>query len=134
MNLESGKKPLKNFTDLNVWKEGHKLVIMIYRISKSFPQDEQFGLTSQIRRAAVSVTSNIAEGFSRLSYKDKAHFFSIAHGSLTEIQNQLLVARDVEYVTTDDFEKIAEQTVITHKLLNGLIKSTKQQSHKIQDS
>ncbi len=133
MNLESSKTTIRNFTDLDTWKEGHKLVIMIYRISKSFPQDEQFGLTSQIRRAAVSVTSNIAEGFSRHSYADKAHFFTMAHGSLTELQNQLLVGRDVGYIPIEEFEKLAEQSVITHKLLTGLLKTTRQYN-KLHDS
>lgn len=125
MNHESGKSSIRSFTDLDTWREGHKLVIQIYKLTKSFPVDEQFGLTSQIRRAAVSVTSNIAEGFSRPSYADKAHFFAMAQGSLTELQNQLLVARDVGYLTSSDFEKLAEQSVVTHKLLTGLLKSTK---------
>ena len=73
-----------------------------------------------------SLTSNIAEGFSRLSYNDKAHFYTMAHGSLTEAQNQLIVARDVKYITTDRFDQIAQQSVVVHKLLTGLIKSTKQ--------
>ena len=134
MNLESGKSPIKSFTDLDTWKEGHKLVVLIYRITKNFSLDEQFGLTSQIRRAAVSVTSNIAEGFSRSSYGDKGHFFTIAHGSLTEVQNQLLISRDVGYLSQAEFDKLAEQTVVIHKLLNGLIKSTKQKHHKIPNS
>jgi four helix bundle protein len=125
MNHESGKRSIKSFTDLDTWKEGHKLVITIYRQTKAFPPQEQFGLTSQIRRAAVSVTSNIAEGFSRSSYADKAHFFTMAQGSLTEIQNQLLISRDVGYLPHQDFEILAEQSVIAHKLLTGLLKSTK---------
>lgn len=125
MNHESGKKSIQSFTDLDTWKEGHKLVIEIYRVTKNYPLDEQFGLTSQIRRAAVSITSNIAEGFSRHSYADKAHFYTIAHGSLTELQNQLLVSRDVGYITSEVFETLAEQSVITHKLLTGLLKTTR---------
>lgn len=116
---------IKSFTQLNTWQEGHKLVILIYCLTKQFPADEQFGLTSQMRRAAVSVTSNIAEGFSRSSYADKRHFYVMAQGSLTELQNQALIARDVKYLSKDDFEKIAEQSVMTHKLLTGLLKSTK---------
>lgn len=134
MNLESRKSPIKNFTDLNAWKEGHLLVIGIYNITRTFPTTEQFGLSSQLRRAAVSITSNIAEGFSRSSYVEKARFFAIAHGSLTEVQNQLLVGRDVGYILLDDFKKLAEQSTVVHKLLNGLLKSTRQRSHKIQDS
>lgn len=121
----SSESSIKSFTDLDTWKEGHKLVILVYRLTKKFPASEQFGLMSQMRRAAVSVTSNIAEGFSRVSCADKAHFLTMSHGSLTELQNQALIARDVAYLESADFEKIAEQTVITHKLLTGLLRSTK---------
>jgi four helix bundle protein len=117
---------IKSFTDLDTWKQGHILVLRVYELTKLFPKEEQFGLTNQLRRAVVSVTSNIAEGFSRLSYNDKAHFYTMAHGSLTEAQNQLIVARDVKYITTDRFDQIAQQSVVVHKLLTGLIKSTKQ--------
>lgn len=72
------KPKISSFTDLNTWKEGHKLVIWIYKITENFPQKEIFGLTNQMRRAAVSVTSNVAEGFSRFTAKDKHHFYSIA--------------------------------------------------------
>lgn len=97
MNQELSK--IKSFTDLNTWKEAHKLVLLIYKITKQFPHEEQFGLTNQIRRAVVSITSNIAEGFSRSSYKEKSQFYSISLGSLTEVQNQLLIARDLKYIT-----------------------------------
>ena len=123
MNHESRK--IKSFTDLNAWKEGHKLVLMIYEITKDFPKEEIFGLTSQIRRCAVSITSNIAEGFSRQSYKEKVRFYSIALGSITELQNQLLIAKDVGYITKEQFQDIAEQSVKVHKITNGLIKSSK---------
>jgi len=93
MNQESGK--IKSFMDLDAWKEGHRLVLEIYQITKKFPREELFGLTNQLRRAAVSFTSNIAEGFSRNSYKEKLQFYSMALGSLTEIQNQLLISRDI---------------------------------------
>lgn len=113
------------FTDLNAWKEAHKLVLMIYKITRQFPKEELFGLTNQIRRAAVSITSNIAEGFSRQSYKDKVYFYSIAQGSLTELQNQLFLARDIEYISKEIFNNCFEQSVVAHKLLNGLIKCSK---------
>mgnify|MGYP001602558683 FL=1 len=123
MNKESQK--IKSFTDLNAWKEGHKLVLMIYEITKQFPKQEIFGLTTQIRRAAVSFTSNIAEGFSRNSYKEKLQFYSMALGSLTEVQNQLLIARDIGYLINNQFSKIAEQTITVNKITNGLIKKSK---------
>src|SRR3989344_8161391 len=114
---------IKSFTDLYVWKEAHKLVIMIYKVTKIFPKEEQFGLTNQIRRAAVSVTSNIAEGFSRNTFKDKTQFYSIALGSLTETQNQLLIARDIGYIENKIFQELGNQTVTVSKLCNGLLKS-----------
>jgi len=123
MNNDSNK--IKSFTDLNAWKEGHKLVLMVYNATKTFPKDELFGLTNQMRRAVVSITSNIAEGFSRQSYKEKIQFYCTSQGSNTELQNQLLVAKDVNYLTQPDFNNIANQSVIVHKLLNGLIKKSK---------
>ncbi len=122
--MESEVK-IKSFTQLIAWQESHKLVIMVYKITKNFPKDEIFGLVSQLRRAVISITSNIAEGFSRQSWKEKAQFFFIALASLTEIQNQILAARDIGYLTKDDFDALAEQTVIANKLINGLIKKAK---------
>ncbi len=122
----NNERRISSFTDLNAWKEGHKLVLSIYKITNNFPNKEIFSLTSQARRSAISITSNIAEGFSRISYKDKANFYSIAQGSLTELQNQLLIARDIDYIKEKEFKKIAEQTIIVHKLISGLIKKSKQ--------
>ncbi|MBI5147851.1 MAG: four helix bundle protein [Parcubacteria group bacterium] len=122
--MENNKK-IKNFTDLEVWQEAHTLVLWVYRLTRSFPKEEVFGLTSQMRRAAVSITSNIAEGFSRHSYKEKALFYSMARGSLTELQNQLLIAKDAEYVSKGDFSAIANQSVAVHKLLNAFIRIAK---------
>lgn len=124
MNQESRK--IKSFTDLNAWQEGHKLVLEIYKITQDFPKTEMFGLVVQMRRCAVSITSNIAEGFSRRSYMEKTQFYSMALGSLTELQNQLLVAKDVNYITKEQFQPLADQSVIINKLLNGLIKRSKQ--------
>lgn len=118
-------KKIQSFTDLRVWQAGHGLVLEIYKITKTFPKDEMFGLTNQIRRASVSITSNIAEGFSRRSYKEKSQFYSMALGSLTEIQNQLLIAKDIEYITQQEFKTLAEKTVDISKMLNGLIKTSK---------
>ena len=124
-NNESRIRKIKSFTDLDAWKEGHKLVLMIYEQTKSFPKEEVFGLISQMRRCVVSITSNIAEGFSRRSFKEKIHFYSVALGSVTELQNQLLVAKDVGFITRDGFRIIASQSVKVHKIINGLIKSSR---------
>jgi four helix bundle protein len=128
MNEELGirKEKIEKFQDLDVWKEGHKLVIEIYRISKSFPKEEIFGLTSQIRRAVISITSNIAEGFGRQSYKDKSNFYQMAFGSIIEVRNQILIARDVGYVNNADFELIDNQTVKVEKICRGLIKKSRE--------
>ncbi len=123
--MYNAKQKIQKFTDLNAWKEGHKLVLMIYNVTKNFPREELFGLVSQLRRCAVSITSNIAEGFSRQSYKEKINFYSTALGSVTELQNQILVAKDVCYLSQEKFQEIAEQSVIVHKLINGLIKYLK---------
>lgn len=123
--MNQGNDKIKDFTDLNAWKEGHKLVLMIYDITKIFPKEEQFGLINQLRRASVSLTSNIAEGFSRKSYKEKSQFYSMSLGSLTEIQNQLLIAKDTNYITSSEFDRITKQTITVSKLTNGLIKSSK---------
>jgi four helix bundle protein len=117
---------IKSFTDLNAWKYGHKLVLNIYKITGVFPKEEVYGLTSQIRRAAVSITSNIAEGFSRQSFKEKVQFYYIAQGSLTELQNQLVISRDLNFISDIEFQKIARDTIVVHKLLSGLIKKSKQ--------
>lgn len=116
---------IKTFTDLKVWKEGHKLVVMIYKTTKTFPKEEMFGLTSQMRRSAASITANIAEGFGRQGFKEKIQFYYLAHGSLTELKDQLLIAQDVGYLTTGDFQKLITQADTTHRLLQGLITKSK---------
>lgn len=113
---------IKSFTDLDTWKEAHKLVIGIYRLTKDFPNEEKFGLVNQMRRAAVSITSNIAEGFSRQSLKEKIQFYFMSKGSNIELQNQLLIAKDVDYLNKEIFDRVAKQSVTVNKLINGLIK------------
>ena len=114
-------EPIRDFTDLLAWKEGHALVLETYSLTKKFPKEEIFGLVSQMRRAAVSVTSNIAEGYGRQGYKEKVQFFYLAQGSLIELKNQLLIARDVSFITAVEFEGIMKQADTAHKLLQGLI-------------
>lgn len=118
-------KKIQKFTDLVAWQEGHKLVLMIYKETKNFPPEEKYGLIDQMRRAVVSFTSNIAEGFSRKSSKEKNQFYSNAKGSLNELQNQLLIARNVGYLSKESFNKIAQQSVIANKFLVGLQKATR---------
>src|SRR4051812_5998287 len=111
------------FTDLKAWQSGHQVVLNIYKLTKLFPREELYGLVSQLRRAAVSVTCNIAEGFSRSTSKDKAHFYAISLGSVTELQNQLLISRDLLYLKQENYMQTTKQLVEIHKMINGLIKS-----------
>lgn len=119
------KTPITSFTQLQTWQKAHTFVIAIYNITDKFPRKEIYSLTDQLRRAATSITSNIAEGFSRQSKKEKVQFYFQSLGSLTEVQNQLLIARDVDYLESSQFSILANQSVIISKLLNGLIKSIK---------
>lgn len=114
---------IRSFTDLNAWREAHRLVLLVYQSVKSFPKEELFCLTIQVKRSALSISSNIAEGFSRRTSKDKIQFYTIAKGSLTELQNQLLVARDVGYLEPEVFKSLADQSLVVGKLLSGLVKS-----------
>lgn len=117
---------IKSFTDLITWQKAHQLVLSIYRVTLSFPKEEIYSLVDQMRRCAISITSNIAEGFSRKSYKEKVQFYSIALGSSTELQNQLLISKDIGYISKEKFHEIAIQTVEVNKLINGLIKGSKE--------
>ena len=114
------KQKITSFTKLVAWQESHKLVLKVYKIVENFPKKEIFILTSQLLRA---VSSNIAEGFSRISQKEKIQFYSISLGSLTEVQNHLLIAKDLGYINVSQFNSLADQAILIHKLINGLIKS-----------
>lgn len=108
-----------------VWQEAHRLAIMVYKETASFPDNEKFGLTNQLRRASVSVPSNIAEGFCRQSPKEKINFYFISLGSLSEVQSQILIAKDLGYLNDTGFEKLDTQSVLVSRLCNGLIKSSR---------
>lgn len=123
--MNNGDKKITSFTDLNAWKYAHQLVLEIYKLTKGFPSEEKFALIDQLRRAAISIVSNIAEGFSRQSYKEKIQFYSMSKGSTTEVQSQLLVARDLGYITKVEFDDVAKLTVLVDKLLTGLITSSR---------
>ncbi len=94
---------IKTFKDLKVWQKAHQLVLLIYNTTQLLPSTEKFGLVSQIRRAAVSVASNIVEGFRRKSVKDSLHFYNIADGSLEELKYQLLLIRDLNFITNEEY-------------------------------
>ncbi len=111
--------------DLNVWKEAIQLVTDVYRMTRSFPKDEQFGLTSQIRRAAISIPSNIAEGSARASGKEFTQFLCISMGSAVELETQLIISRNLEYVSEMNYQRISDKVNNISKMIQGLIKSVK---------
>jgi four helix bundle protein len=115
---------IQRFTDLIAWQKGHSVVIKIYKFTKLFPKEEIFVLVSQMRRCVISITSNIAEGFSRKNKKEKNQFYYIALGSTTELENQLIIAKDLGYISLGDFEKLMNDLDVVEKLLNGLLKSS----------
>lgn len=115
---------IKSFTQLKAWQKAHKFVLFIYLLTKDFPEEEKFGLVIQMRRAAVSITSNIAEGFGRRSKKEKVQFYTTAKTSNLEIQSQLLIGKDLAYITKENFNKAAELSIEISRLISGLIKSS----------
>lgn len=119
------KPKIKHFTDLQAWQEGHKLVILIYQITEQCPQSEMFGSTNQIRRAVTSITANIAEGFSRFSYKDRVRFYYQSRGSISEVENFLLIIKDLKFISIEDFNESWSQCEKVASIVNGLINSTK---------
>ncbi len=113
---------IKSFEELPVWKDARKFVNKIYNLTKKFPKEENYGLTSQITRATVSIGSNIAEGFDRYSKKDFIKFLIIARGSTSEIQNNLYIALDLKYVNQNDFQETYALAKELGKQINGFIK------------
>ncbi len=116
------------FFDLNAWQKSKQLTLFIYDKTKNFPRDEVFGLTSQMRRASISVNANIAEGFGRTSIKEKLNFYNIAHGSLIELQSHIIIATDLRYLSLLERDELFNVIKDSLLLLNGLIRSTKKRS------
>jgi len=114
------RESAKSFEDLLVWQKAHSFVLMIYRLTGAFPKHEIFGLTSQFRRAAVSIPANIAEGFRRRGTSDKARFFNIAQASLEECRYYLILARDLEYADTQEANRLIQEV---SKLLDAYLRS-----------
>ena len=120
----------ESFEKLIVLKKSHNFVLKIYELTKKFPKEEMYGLTSQIRRASVSIPSNIVEGKSRNSKKDYLRFLLISRGSLEEVRYQLLLSKDLEYIKEKDYIILYELSNEVGKILNGLINSIKNQINK----
>ncbi|MGQ8338789.1 four helix bundle protein [Sunxiuqinia sp. A32] len=114
---------IKNYKRLKVWEKSIELVVDIYRITESFPNSEQYGLISQVRRCSVSVPSNIAEGAGRQSEKEFNHFFNIAKGSTNELETQLIISQRLKFITEDDFNDCITKIEELQKMISGLQKS-----------
>ena len=111
---------MQRFTELKVWQRGHALVLEIYRVTATFPTDERFGLTSQLRRAAASVPTNIAEGSKRQHPPDYARFLNVAEGSLAETEYLLFLSRELGYLTSDVAEPLLKEAGEISRMLYAL--------------
>lgn len=118
---------IKDFYNLDAWNKAHKFVLQIYNITKKFPKEELYGITSQLRRAAFSITANIAEGFSRYHYNDKIRFYHNARGSVCEIQNFIFLSKDLSFLNENEFKYLFGLSEEISKLINGLIRSIEKQ-------
>lgn len=115
--------PVKNYQDLILWQKAMNFVTQVYRVTKQFPRDEIYGLTAQVRKAAVSVPSNIAEGQGRFSTREFIHFLSIAHGSLCEAETQVLIAERLLYIDEQMRGQLMGLSAEVGRLLHGLVRA-----------
>lgn len=116
---------MKDYKELDLWKEARKLVSDVYRLTSDLPSDEKFGLKSQLQRAAVSVPSNIAEGFGRSTSSDTQRFLIIARGSLFELETQLYLCSDLKLISDTELQNVNGQVLVCIRLLNGYLKYLK---------
>lgn len=110
-----------SYQDLKIWQKAKAFAIRIYKVTGQFPKEEQYGLTSQLRRASVSIASNIAEGFRRRSPKEKIQFLRIAYGSGAEIETQLIIAFELEYLSKEDYGKLSNEIAEIMKMTNVVL-------------
>jgi len=113
-----------SFEKLDAWQKAKDLTICLYKVTSEFPGTEKFGLTSQLRRAAVSVSSNLAEGSSRTTGKDQGRFYSMAYSSAVEILNQLIISKELDFLTKGDYKELRSEIEDITAMLNRLHKST----------
>ena len=121
--VRGSSEMLKNYKELKVWQRSYNLCLEIYRITKGFPKEEKYGLTSQIRRAAVSVPNNIAEGYGRKTTQEYIRFLYVAYGSNCELETQLLLSGDLSYIDSAKLEMLLEGVGEVERMLKALIKS-----------
>jgi four helix bundle protein len=121
---------IQSYKDLMIWQKGIQIVVLTYKLAKSFPQEELYALTSQIKRASVSIPSNIAEGYGRNTEKSFSHFIDISRGSLFELETQLLIAKELDFIV--DFELYEKVNTLIHeesKMINAFSKSIQKTNH-----
>lgn len=119
---------IKTFKDLKAWQKSHELVLEIYKITQNFPAEEKFGLVSQMRRAAVSIASNIVEGLRRKSRKDSLNFYNMAESSLEELKYQLLLSFNLKFINNNEFDKVMDSANWAGATLYYWVQSQKQGS------
>lgn len=117
------KQGIRSYRDLQVWQRGINLTEQIYSVTRLFPEEERFGIVAQLRRAAVSIPSNIAEGWGRATRGDYVHFLRIARGSLVEVETQVIIARRLGYMGEQEQNAVLKQTTIVSKMLLKLIRA-----------
>ena len=122
-NLEMKENMVRTHRDLDVWKKSIDLVTLIYKYTAEYPKDEVYGLTSQIRRCAVSIPSNIAEGSARTTKKDFSHFLAIALGSVAELETQLIISRNLNYLSEAVLDELISELISIRRMTLGLRKS-----------
>lgn len=118
---------MRNYRELEVWEKSHKLTLELYKLSRAFPKEEMYGLTSQLRRAAVSIGANLAEGCGRRTSAELARFVRIAMGSASELDYHLLLCRDFEFFPGEQYERTSKELVRVRKVLSGLLVSIEAQ-------
>ena len=117
------EKKINGFRGLTVWQKAYELTLDIYKVSKKFPKEEIYGFSSQLRRAVASIPANIAEGYERNHRKEYVQFLFVSKGSLGEVETHLMLARDLGYISENDYSAIEAKRSETARLLNGLIRS-----------
>jgi four helix bundle protein len=120
---------MRTHRDLKVWNNSVSLVTTVYKLTSNFPKEELFGITSQLRRAAVSIPSNIAEGAARSSRKEFRKFLSIALGSASELETQLIISRNLNYLNAEETEALINELITIQKMIQGLMKNLKSTDH-----
>jgi four helix bundle protein len=121
---------LKDFKELRVWSKAHELTMLVYKLTRAFPRDEVYGLTSQVRRSAASIGANIAEGCGRHSDGEMTRFLQIARGSASETEYHLLLAKDLGFLQEADFQVVEQAVVVVQRMLTALVQKVQPLSRK----